>query len=132
MEEFYLQDIFLDLVPIAEMCDVVPFVTPDAIIEVLELPVDDESVYGFELREGSVFSFGVSADQIFDLVLCHFEDYESWLDSIDPEAELLALEARFGVMSTSITFRATRSMYVAVIVTNSSESPIQALVEAQS
>ncbi len=131
MEELYLQDVFLELVPIAEMHHEALFVTPDAILEVLELQIDDDSVYAFELREGSVLSFGVSADQTFDLLLCRFGDYEAWLDSVDPEAELLVLEASLGVRSASVVFRAARSMHVAVVVSNSSDLPVQMLVEAR-
>ena len=132
MEEHYLQDIFLELVPLAEMRHKVPFVTPDAILEVLELLADHDSVYAFELREGSVLSFGVTGDQGLDLLLCRFEDYEAWLDSVDPEAELLVLEAILGVRSATMVFRAARSMHVAVVVANSSGLRLQVLVEARS
>ena len=119
MEELYLQDVFLELVPITEMHREALFVTPDSILEALELPPDEESVYSFELREGSVLSFGVTGDRILDLLLCRFEDYESWLDAVDPEAELLTLDA-------------ARSMHIAVVVSNTSGLPLQALVEARS
>ncbi len=132
MEELYLQDVFLEFVPIAEMHREALFVTPDAIIEVLELAPDEESVYAFELREGSVLSFGVTGDRILDLMLCRFEDYESWLDSVDEEAELLTLDTSLGVRSASLAFRAARSMHVAVVVSNSSNLLLQALVEARS
>ncbi len=132
MEELYLQDVFLELISLAEMRDNAPFVTPDAILEVLDLPADDESVYAFELREGSVLSFGVAGDQSLDLVLCRFEDYEAWLDSVDPEAELLVLDASLGIRSAKVVFRAASSMHVAVVVANSSGQRLQALVEARS
>lgn len=132
MEELYLQDVFLELIPLTEMRDHAPLVTSDAILEVLDLPADDESVYAFELREGSVLSFGVAGDQSLDLVLCRFEDYEAWLDSLDPEDELLVLEASLGIRSAKVVFRATSSMHVAVVVANSSGRHLQALVEARS
>lgn len=131
MEELYLQDVFLELLPMGEMHPQAQFVTPDAILEVLELPIDSESVYAFELRAGSVLSFGVASDQTLDLLLCRFEDYEAWLDSVEPEAGLLALDASLGARSPSVVFRAARSMHVAVIVFNSSGQDLQALVEAR-
>lgn len=132
LEELYLQDVFLELVPISEMHREALFVTPDVILDVLELRPDEESVYSFELQEGSVLSFGVTGDRILDLLLCRFEDYESWLDAVEPEAELLTLDASLGVRSASIALRAARPMHVAVVVSNSSGLPLQALVEARS
>ncbi len=130
MDELYLQDVFPELAPFAETLPEALSVTPECILEVLDLPVDDESVYAFELREGALLKFGVSADKPLDLLLCNFEDYEVWLDSVDPDAELLVLEARLGVTSVSVQFRAAQSMHVAVIVTSSASTPLQALVEA--
>lgn len=132
MEELYLQDVFLELVPMLEMHHQAQFVTTDAILEVLELPMDGESVYAFELRAGSVLSFGVASDQSLDLLLCRFEDYEAWLDSVEPESELLTLESHVGMRSASFVFRSVHPMHLAVVVTNSSGRAIQALVEARS
>lgn len=132
MEELYLQDLFLELVPTAETRQLAPSVTPAAILEVLELPVDGESVYAFELRAGFALSFAISADQAVDLLLCTFEAYEAWLESDAPEPEILAIETHHAVKSAMLAFRSERSMHLAVLVTNSSGLPVQALVEALS
>jgi len=132
MEELYLQDVFLELVPTAETLHLAPSVTPDAILEVLELPVNGESVYAFEIRAGFALSFAISADQAVDLLLCTFEAYEAWLESDTPEPEILAIETHHAVKSAMLQFRAERSMHLAVLVTNSSRLHAHALVEARS
>jgi hypothetical protein len=132
MEELYLQDVFLELVPTAETRHLAPSVTPDAILEVLELPVNGESVYAFELRAGSTLSFAISADQAVDLLLCTFEAYEAWLESDALEPEILAIETHHAVKSAILAIRSERSVHLAVLVTNSSGLPAHALVEARS
>lgn len=129
LQDLYWQDVFAQTGPNVETRSNEPTVT-EGILEVTQLEPGGHLVYAFEMSRGQSLHFSVAGDQGLDLVVCTFVEYERWLDSIDSDVEIEVLGGIDGLPFGSVSYQAELDDEIIVVISNSSEQSLQALVEA--
>ena len=126
----YWQDVFHQPARFEETPHGAGIVTSECILEAVNLIAGYDLVYAFELRRGDRLTVAISASQCVDFMLCTFANYESWLDSTEPAAEIEAIDAIDGAASLEWAFQSPRDEQIVLLI-SSPLGDTQVLVEAR-
>lgn len=129
LKDLYWQDVFHQLARFEETPDGAGIVTSDCILEAVSLEAGHDLVYAFELRRGDRLTVAVSASEPVDFMLCTFDNYERWLDSIELTGEIEAIDARDCATALEWACQSSRDEEI-VLVISSPSGGAHVLVEA--
>jgi hypothetical protein len=128
--DLYWQDVFHQLARFEETPHGAGIVTTECILEAVNLIAGRDLIYAFELRRGDRLTVAISASQSVDFMLCTFANYERWLDSTEPAAEIEAIDAIDEATSLEWAFQSPRDEQIVLLI-SSPLGDTQVLVEAR-
>lgn len=109
-----------------------PFRDGEGIIEASILEPGTYIVYSFEMKPGDPLHFGAWSNRRISIALTTFAEFDRWMLSDAPYAQLRTLDRKDGRLPPRIRFRAKRRGYYQVVVMNLSARQAKVIMEAQS